>query len=121
MVDNNPSRLNAVFHALADPTRRGMLASLAQGQRTVGQLAQPYAMSLAAASKHIQALEKAGLVRREIRGRSHLCRLEPAPLADAQEWLRTYERFWNSRLDQLEALLGAIPPTRPSETEGQES
>ncbi len=71
-----------------------MLADLAAGDRSVGQLAEPFAMSLAAASKHIKVLESAGLIRREIEGRTHLCRLEPAPLASAAEWLRFYERFW---------------------------
>lgn len=94
--------LDAVFHALADPTRRAMLRSLAAGERSIGELAAPFAMSFAGASKHVKALEAAGLVRRTVRGRSHLCRLEPAPLAAADEWLRFYERFWTDRLDALE-------------------
>ncbi len=97
--------MDAVFHALGDATRREMLRSLIGGERSVGELAAPHRMSLAAASKHIKALERAGLVRREIRGRTHLCRLEPRPLAGAQEWLSAYERFWTSRLDVLEVLL----------------
>ena len=84
-----------------------MLRALAGGVRTVGQLAEPFAMSLAAASKHIKALEQAGLLRREVRGRTHLCRLEPGPLASAHEWLGFYERFWSGRLDVLERLLRA--------------
>lgn len=82
-----------------------MLRSLSRGERTVGELAAPYEMSLAAASKHIKALERAGLVRREVRGRTHLCRLEARPLAGAHDWLADYERFWTSRLDTLEGLL----------------
>ena len=82
-----------------------MLRELAQGERTVGQLAAPFAISLAAASKHIKVLEQAGLIRREVRGRTHLCRLEPGPLASAHEWLSFYERFWTERLDVLERLL----------------
>ena len=82
-----------------------MLRDLAGGERTVSQLAQPFAISLAAASKHIKVLEGAGLIRREVRGRTHVCRLEPGPLASAHEWLGFYERFWNSRLDVLEQLL----------------
>ena len=82
-----------------------MLRALAGGERTVGELAEPFAMSLAAASKHIKALEHAGLIRREVRGRTHLCRLEPGPLASAHEWLGFYERFWTGRLDALEQLL----------------
>ena len=99
------ARLDAVFHALGDATRRGMLRDLAVGQRTVGELAAPFDMSLAAASKHIKALEKAGLVRRTVRGRTHVCRLEARPLEDAHEWIAFYEQFWTSRLDALEALL----------------
>jgi DNA-binding transcriptional ArsR family regulator len=82
-----------------------MLRDLAGGERTVGQLAEPFAMSLAAASKHVKALENAGLVRREVRGRTHLCRLDPGPLASAHRWLSAYERFWTGRLDTLERLL----------------
>ena len=105
MVELNSTPLDAVFHALGDATRRRMLRELATGDRTVGQLAEPFAMSLAAASKHIKTLEIAGLIRREVRGRTHLCRLEPGPLATAHQWLGFYERFWTSRLDDLERLL----------------
>ena len=97
--------MNSVFHALGDATRREMLRDLASGERTVSELAGPFAMSLAAASKHIRVLEGAGLIRREIRGRTHLCRLEPGPLASAHQWLSFYERFWAGRLDVLERLL----------------
>ena len=105
MVEHQSPRLDAVFHALGDATRRRMLRELAAGERTVGQLAAPFEMSLAAASKHVKALESAGLVRREIRGRTHLCRLDPGPLSDAHAWLGSYERFWTQRLDALERLL----------------
>jgi DNA-binding transcriptional ArsR family regulator len=105
MVELHASQLDSVFHALGDATRRHMLRELAGGERTVSQLAQPFAMSLAAASKHIKALENAGLIRREVRGRTHMCRLEPGPLASADQWLRYYERFWTGRLDALEQLL----------------
>jgi DNA-binding transcriptional ArsR family regulator len=98
-------QLDSVFHALGDATRRQMLHELADGERTVSQLAQPFAMSLAAASKHIKALESAGLVRRDIKGRTHFVRLDAEALAGAFEWLKYYERFWNSRLDALERLL----------------
>jgi DNA-binding transcriptional ArsR family regulator len=99
------SQLDTVFHALGDATRRRMLRQLADGERTVGQLAGPHAMSLAAASKHIKALEHAGLISREVRGRTHVCRLEAGPLASADQWLRHYERFWTERLDVLDRLL----------------
>ncbi len=105
MVELQAPQLNTVFHALGDATRRQMLRELSDGERTVGQLAEPFAMSLAAASKHIKVLENAGLIRREVRGRTHLCRLDPGPLANAQEWLSFYERFWTGHLDVLERLL----------------
>ena len=114
MVEFQTSQLDALFHALGDGTRRKMLATLADGERSVGQLAEPFAMSLAAASKHIRALEQAGLIRREVRGRVHVCRLNAAPLAHAQEWLRHYERFWNTRLDALEHLLRADDARGPT-------
>jgi DNA-binding transcriptional ArsR family regulator len=104
-VERETPRLDSIFHALGDATRRRMLRELADGERTVGQLAEPFAMSLAAASKHVKALENAGLIRREVRGRTHLCRLDPEPLASAQQWLSFYQRFWTDRLDALERLL----------------
>ena len=105
MVELQTHQLDTIFHALGDATRRQMLRELSKGERTVGQLAQPFAISLAAASKHIKALESAGLIRREVKGRTHLCRLDPRPLAGAHEWLAFYERFWTARLDALERLL----------------
>jgi DNA-binding transcriptional ArsR family regulator len=105
MVELHAPHLNTVFHALGDATRRQMLRELSDGERTVGQLAEPFSISLAAASKHIKVLENAGLIRREVRGRTHLCRLDPGPLASAQAWLSFYERFWTGRLDELERLL----------------
>ena len=105
MVNQLPSRLDDVFHALADPTRRGMLRALASQARSVGELAAPYAMSLAAASKHVKVLERAGLVRRTVEGRTHWCRLESGPLAEAQAWIQFYEQFWSGRLDALEQAL----------------
>jgi DNA-binding transcriptional ArsR family regulator len=105
MVELQMPQLDMVFHALGDATRRQMLRDLSGGERTVGQLAEPFAISLAAASKHIKALENAGLIRREVRGRTHLCRLDPGPLANAHEWLGFYERFWTDRLNLLDQLL----------------
>lgn len=97
-------RLDAVFHALSDPTRRAMLRALAGGEHNIGELAQPFEMSFPAASKHVRVLEQAGLVRREVRGRSHVCRLAPETLADAREWFSFYEQFWSERFDALDAL-----------------
>jgi DNA-binding transcriptional ArsR family regulator len=99
------ARLDAVFHALADPTRRAMLGHLAERELTIGELATPFRMSFAGASKHVRVLENAGLVKRRVRGRTHLCRLDAARLAEANAWLRRYEHFWSARLDALEALL----------------
>ena len=105
MVELEPLQLSHIFHALSDATRRRMLLELASGERTVGQLAQPFSMSLAAASKHIRVLESARLIHREVRGRAHFCRLDPGPLESAHEWLSFYERFWTVRLEVLDRLL----------------
>ncbi len=99
--------LDRVFHALADPTRRDMLHRLSAGEHSVGALAAPLQMSLAAASKHVKVLEGAGLVRRRISGRTHLCRLDPAPLAEIGAWLRFYQHFWDQSLEALDAALRA--------------
>src|SRR3954467_1490261 len=107
MVDNRSSELDAVFHALSDPTRRAMLTRLSHEPRKVGELAAPFAITLAAASKHIKVLERAGLVQRNVHGRTHTCRLDARPMHHGFEWMRHYERFWNERLDVLEALLEA--------------
>jgi DNA-binding transcriptional ArsR family regulator len=105
MVKHRSERLDAVFHALADPTRRAMLRGLARREQSVSELAAPFRMSLAAASKHVRTLERAGLVRRRVLGRTHLCRLDAEPLGRADAWLRFYERFWSGRLDALEREL----------------
>lgn len=104
MVEN---RLDATFHALADPTRRGMLASLALGEKSIGELASPFQMSFAGASKHVKVLEEAGLIARRKQGRTHLVRIEARPLEEAERWLRQWEKFWNERLDRLQALVEA--------------
>ena len=98
-------RLDLTFAALADPTRRAMLASLALGERSVGELAAPHAMSFAGAAKHVSVLERAGLVERRKAGRQQLCRLKADRLREADEWLRQWEHFWLSTLDRLEAIL----------------
>jgi DNA-binding transcriptional ArsR family regulator len=104
MVDN---RLDTLFHALADPTRRGMLAQLALGETSIGELAEPYRMTLAGASKHVKVLESAGLVARKKMGRTHWCSLNAKPLEEAERWLRQWEKFWTVRLDRLEAAIDA--------------
>lgn len=97
--------MDQIFHALGDETRRAMLRMLAAGERTVGELSAPFPMTLAAASKHIRVLESAGLLQRDIRWRTHICRLNAAPLQTALSELAYYERFWNSRIDTLDRLL----------------
>ena len=113
MVELKSAELDTLFHALGDATRRRMLRELSKGERTVGQLAQPHAISLAAASKHIKSLENAGLIRREVQGRTHKCRLEAGPLASAQTWLNYYEKFWTDRLNVLDRLLREDDERRP--------
>src|SRR4029453_6873269 len=98
MVEN---RLDATFHALADPTRRGMLANLALGEKSIGELAEPFAMMFAAASQHVKVLEGAGLIVRRKVGRMQLCSLRAEPLAEAERWLRQWDGFWTARLDKL--------------------
>ncbi|HEY5802833.1 MAG TPA: metalloregulator ArsR/SmtB family transcription factor [Lysobacter sp.] len=107
MVDGDSRGLDEVFHALSDPTRRAMLRTLSKQERSVGELAAPFAISLAAASKHIKVLERAGLVQRQVQGRVHTCRLDPRPMHAGLEWMRHYEQFWNERLDALDTLLRA--------------
>ena len=122
MVESNSDRLDAVFRALADPTRRAMVRNLARQPRSVGELAEPFEISLAAASKHIKVLEGAGLVQRDVQGRTHVCRLDARPLHAGMDWMRHYEQFWNQRLDALEDLLRAEdrddatrkPPRKPA-------
>ena len=98
-------RLDTIFHALADPTRRGMLASLALGDKSVGELGEPFAMSFAGAAKHVKVLEGAGLIARRRAGRRQMCTLEAEPLAEAERWLRQWESFWTVQLDRLQALV----------------
>ena len=123
MVEYDSHTLDTIFHALGDTTRRAMLGELAAGERTVGELAKPFAMSLAAASKHIKVLEAAGLVRRDIRGRTHVCSLDPVPLMRADQWIGIYRRFWTDRLDVLEKILradDAAPPHPKKPLPGKE-
>ena len=106
-------RLDTIFRALADPTRRGMLADLALGEKSIGELAEPLAMSFAGASKHVKVLEDAGLLSRRKAGRTHIVSLNAAPLAEAEAWLRQWERFWSVRLDRLQALVEAERKRNP--------
>lgn len=115
MVEQQQVHLDRVFHALADPTRRGMLHHLATGERSIGALAAPFSMSFAAASKHVRVLETAGLLRRRRDGRQHLCSLDAQPLADAEAWLKVYERYWTARFDALDAALSRHGKSTASE------
>lgn len=105
MVEYNTENLDALFHALADPTRRAMLKALTEKNMSVGDLAKPFEMSLAAASKHIRVLEQAGLIHRQVQGRNHICELNAGPMHGGLEWIQHYQRFWNQQLDTLEKLL----------------
>ena len=105
MVNQGPTALDAVFGALADPTRRAILARLANGDATVGELAAPFDISLPAISKHLGVLEEAGLLTRTREGRARRCHLEPAALAQANGWLEQYRAFWDDALDRLADFL----------------
>jgi DNA-binding transcriptional ArsR family regulator len=96
------ARLNRIFSALGDPTRRLILRALAQHPATITEIARPFRFSLNAISKHVMVLEEAGLVHREIRGREHHCRIDARPLREANDWLEHYRQFWELRLDALE-------------------
>lgn len=100
-----PDPLTSTFAALADPTRRAILARLAEGETTATELAEPFDMSLPAVTKHLKVLERAGLVSRSRDAQRRPCRLEAAPLKEATEWIAQYRRFWEERLDRLEGYL----------------
>ncbi len=101
----SPDRLSTTFAALSDPTRRAILARLVAGEASVNELAEPFAMSLPAVSKHLKVLENAGLIARGREAQWRPCRLEAAPLKDAVDWLEHYRRFWEERLDGLGVYL----------------
>ena len=105
MVEYPPELLDRTFAALADPTRRSLLAQLAKGEERVTELARPHAMSLAAVSKHLIVLEKAGLVKRRRDGRVQSMALDPRPMQEAQAWLERYRKFWEGNLDNFEKYL----------------
>ena len=111
-----PERLDATFAALANPTRRAILARLAEGEASVLELAEPFAMSQPAISKHLKVLERAGLISRGRDAQRRPCRLEAGRLAEATEWLVGYRRFWEQQFERLDALLEelkATPKTKP--------
>src|SRR6516164_10445963 len=108
MVKDQSASLDRVFHALAHPARRAMLRSLADGERNLTELAAPLRMSFPAASKHVRVLEQAKLVRRRVVGRTHLCRIEGKPLAQANEWLENYRKTWEANFERLDDLLDEL-------------
>jgi DNA-binding transcriptional ArsR family regulator len=103
-----PDRLDAVFGALADPTRRAILARLVEGDATVGELAAPFSVSQPAISKHLKVLERAGLISRHRRATARLSHLEAAPLRDAADWLVRYRQYWEESHERLDVLLGRL-------------
>ena len=108
MVEYRSSLLDRTFGALADPTRRRILAQLARGEECVTDLAKPHAMSLAAVSKHLIVLEKSGLVKRRRDGRVHSLALEAKPMREARAWIDRYRKFWEGNLDQFEKYLDKL-------------
>jgi len=112
MVKRESSRLDLVFAALADPTRRRILEQLAEGQTRVTRLAEPFSMSLPAVSKHLRVLEGAGLVKRHRRGREHVLELEAGPMTGALQWLERYRRFWEGSLEALADYLETQQTTK---------
>ena len=111
--------LSATLFALADPTRRGLLARLASGEATVLELAEPYEMSVAAVSKHLKVLEGAGLITRGREAQWRPCRLEAAPLKDVSNWLEDYRRFWERNLDSLDGYLKHLKAEVPAPAHGK--
>jgi DNA-binding transcriptional ArsR family regulator len=105
MVEYSSQTLDRVFAALSDPTRRSIIHRLCVGPASVGELAAPLDMSLNAVSKHVKVLETAGLVKREVEGRTHHIYLNPEPLEEAERWVNQYRQFWEARLDSLESWL----------------
>lgn len=101
-------RLSAIFAALADPTRRAMLARLTQGEATVKELAEPFNISLPAVTKHLKVLQRAGLITQGREAQWRPCRLEAAPLREVNDWLERYRRFWDESLDKLDVYLKAL-------------
>lgn len=104
----NEKQLNVTFAALADPTRRAIMARLTEGDLDVGDIAKPLAMSLPAVSKHLKVLENAGLIERGKRAQWRPCRLSPEPLKEANDWILQYKRFWEASFDRLDAYLEDI-------------
>lgn len=110
-------RLSQTFAALADPTRRAILARLVHGEATVNELAEPFAMSLPAVSRHLKVLEQAGLITRSREAQWRPCRLDPQALKSVDDWLANYRQFWNESFDKLEAYLEELQEVSPDASE----
>lgn len=117
----SPERLDATFAALADPTRRAILARLATGEVGVMELAEPFALSQPAISKHLKVLERAGLVSRGRDAQRRPCRLEPEPLKEATVWLENYRRFWEQSFEALDGVLAELKAAVPRQSKGRKS
>jgi len=113
MVNYSERRYDRLFLALSDSTRRAMVQRLSRGPATVGELGQPFSMSKPAVTKHVRRLEEAGLIRRERRGRTHTCVLDPAAMRRAEEWIERHRKFWESCLDRLASYLEAPETSVP--------
>jgi DNA-binding transcriptional ArsR family regulator len=112
-------RLSAAFGALSDPTRRAILARLSRGEASVSELAEPFAMSLPAVSKHLKVLEKAGLIRRGRAAQWRPCRIDPAGLKEVDAWLQKYRRFWDESFDRLDDYLREVQGKPKKNTKGK--
>ncbi len=119
MQSMSPDRLSSTFAALADPTRRAILARLASGEKSVNDLAAPFEMSLPAVSKHLKVLESAGLITRGREAQWRPCRLEAAPLKDISNWVERYRKFWEQSFDRLDAYLREIQTKETKEKKGK--
>ncbi len=117
MVASQAQTLDRVFLALSHPVRRKILVRLARGAATVGDIAEPFEMSLNAISKHLKVLERASLIQRQVLGREHFCSISPQPLEEVSNWLAHYQAFWTSRLDAMEQEIIASKRSKPSERE----
>ena len=113
--------LDSTFGALADPTRRAILASLMLGEASLSDLAGPHRMSLPAVMKHVRVLQNAGLVSQKKIGRTRFCQLAPAPLKQAEDWIAQYRRFWEGTFDSLERFLSQDPPSGNEENKQKEN
>ena len=115
----SPEALDALFLALSDPTRRAMIGRLSEGPASIGELGEPYAITKPAVTKHVKVLERAGLVRRERRGRVHRLTLRAGPLRDAESWIEFHRRFWESSLDSLVTFAEAAERSAAEPSNGE--